>query len=228
MRKSFSVLVLVVCGFWSASQAMAQSICDGIAGNLVVNCGFESGTFSGWNFTGITDDPVVGGIPTYYGVDTIDANSGNFGAYMSQDYPDDGAGTVNLSQTLATTVGAMYDITYYLEDDYPPGPTTGYTETFSSTFGGTTMQTLAPTVTSPGLLGTFTEYSFAETATSPSTNLQFDFENDANYWSFDDVSVVAAATPEPSTGLLGGLALGALLLFMARRRGSVDVQSDGL
>ena len=25
-----------------------QSICDGVPGNLVTNCGFETGNFSGW------------------------------------------------------------------------------------------------------------------------------------------------------------------------------------
>ena len=220
MRKSFAVLVLVVGGFWGSSQAKAGSICGAVTGNLVANCGFESGDFTSWTISGITDDPVSFGIPTYYGVDTGDANSGNYGAYMSQDYNDDGPGTVNLSQTLATSVGSTYDITYYLEND-APGPTNGYTETFSSIFGGTTVQTLAPTLATPGPVGAFTEYSFAETATSASTTLEFDFENDANYWSFDDVSVVVAATPEPSTGLLGGLALGALLLLCHRKKASV-------
>jgi hypothetical protein len=49
-----------------------------------------------------------------------------------------------------------------------------------------------------------------ETATTASTLLSFSFENDDNYWSFDDVS--ASATPEPSSGLLAGMALCALFL----------------
>jgi MYXO-CTERM domain-containing protein len=220
MHKRFSVLVLIVCGFWGASRATAASICDGIPGNLVSNCGFETGDFTGWTLGGNTLNPG----DNYYGVDAFDANSGNFGAYMSQDFFV-GTSPVELSQTLATTVGATYDIAYWLEQD--TAPTTGFTHAFSSTFGGTTLQSLAPTVALPGTVGIFTEYSFAETATAPSTTLQFAFENDDQFWSFDDVSVVAvaAATPEPSTGLPGGLALGALLLLLRhRRRGSVGIQ----
>jgi hypothetical protein len=212
MHKSFSVLVLVICGLWGASQARAASICDAVAGNLVTNCGFETGDFTGWTIGGNTANPG----DNNYGVDAFDANSGNFGAYMSQDFFV-GTAPVDLSETLVTTVGAAYDVSYYLEND--TAPQLGYAQVFSSTFGGTTMQTLTPTVGSPGIVGTFTEYSFAETAASASTTLEFAFENDDSFWSFDDVSVVAA-TPEPSTVLLGGMALGALLLLWHRRQGS--------
>jgi len=41
--------------------------------------------------------------------------------------------------------------------------------------------------------------------------LEFLFENDDSYWSFDDVSAVPL--PEPSTGILAGTALFALLLL---------------
>jgi hypothetical protein len=167
MHKSFSVLVLVVGGFWGASQAMADpvpaSICDAVAGNLVANCGFETGDFTSWTISGNTGGNPPGG--TIYGVDGFDTNSGNDGAYMSQSFSG-GTPTapIDLSQTLVTTVGFMYDVTYYLDQDTPPEVGDG-THAFSSAFGSTTMQTLTPTVASPGPNGlppSFTEYSFAE------------------------------------------------------------------
>jgi hypothetical protein len=211
MRKILFVSGLVFCGSW-VSQASAASICDAVVGNAVANCGFETGDFTGWTLGKVTDNP--GGF--YYGVDGFDANSGNYGAYMSQDFLDDGTGVVDLSETLALTPGT-YTVSYYLEQDTTPTP--GYTHSFASTFGATVMQTLTPTVGTPGVVGAFTEYSFQETATGPSTVLQFSFENDDSFWSIDDISVTAAA-PEPSTNILVGLALGASVLLWSRRRGS--------
>ena len=211
MRKCFSVLVLIFCGFWSASQPVfGGSVCAAISPNLVSNCGFETGDFTGWTIGGNTLNP--GG--NYYGVDAFDANSGNYGAYMSQDFIDAGTAPITLSQTLTTTVGQAYNITFWLEQD--TAPTTGYTHLFGAAWGGTTFLSLAPTVASPGTVGSFTRYSFMETAAGASTALKFTFENDDSYWSLDDVS--AASAPEPSTGLLGGLALGVGWLMVAVRK----------
>ena len=206
MGKTMSVVALVLCGLWSASQAMASSSsCDAIAGNLVANCGFETGDFTGWTVSGNNVNP--GGV--YYGVDGFDSHSGNYGAYMSQNFMN-GETTVNLGQTLSTVAGAQYQVTFWVEQD--TAPTLGYTHTFSATWNGvTTMLSLTPTVSSPGAVGVWTEYTFTETATSASTALLFAFLNDDSYWSFDDVSVVLL--PEPPAGVLAGTALFALLLL---------------
>jgi hypothetical protein len=178
MRKTLLVLPMIVCGMWSTSQAMASSLCAGVTGNLVTNCGFETGDFTGWTIGGNTGNPAG----NYYGVDTFDANSGNDGAYMSQDSIDTTPfAPVILSQTLATSIGQAYSITFFLQQDTPP--TLGYNHAFTALWGATTMLNLAPTVASPGTVGSFTEYTYTETATTASTVLSFSFENDDNYWS---------------------------------------------
>jgi hypothetical protein len=210
MRNTFSVLALVLCGLWGASRATATpSYCTSVTGNLVTNCGFETGDFTGWTIGGYTNNP--GG--NYYGVDAFDLNTGSFGAYMSQDFVDGGATTVSLSQTLATITGLSYTVSFFLEQD--TAPTTGYLHAFSAAFGANTLLSLTPTVGSPGTVGSFTHYTYTIAAAGPSTVLNFAFENDDQYWSFDDVSVVAN-TPEPSTFLLAGAALGGLVLVRRR------------
>jgi hypothetical protein len=212
IRKLSTFLALIVCGFLSSAPQAKADVCSALVfghPNLVNNCGFETGSFSSWTVGGNTANP--GG--NYYGVDSFDANSGNYGAYVSQDFVDGGKAPVTLSQTLSTTPGSDYVVSFWVEQDTKP--TTGYNHAFSAVFGGTTMLTLSPTVTAPGTVGSFVEYSFEEMATSPTTTVQFSFENDENYWSFDDVSVALA--PEPSTIFSAGAALAALLLLRSRR-----------
>ncbi|HVP55787.1 MAG TPA: PEP-CTERM sorting domain-containing protein [Candidatus Eisenbacteria bacterium] len=76
MRKriTFIAVTLTVLLVMSA-PTWAQSICDGVAGNLVVNCGFEAGDFTGWTQSGNTGFTGVTSIAPY-------VNSGTYGAYL--------------------------------------------------------------------------------------------------------------------------------------------------
>ena len=49
MKLRASIVLFAVFCFLAASPVWAaSSICDNTTGNLVTNCGFESGSFSGW------------------------------------------------------------------------------------------------------------------------------------------------------------------------------------
>jgi hypothetical protein len=47
------VFALACCALGEEARAV-PSICDAAAGNLVVNCGFEAGSFTGWTQSGNT------------------------------------------------------------------------------------------------------------------------------------------------------------------------------
>ena len=83
------------------------SACDADPSNLVQNCGFETGTFENWLNDGDTSFTLVTGGAV--------AHTGNFGASLSPLTP---YGT--LTQTIPTTPGATYLITFWLRNASQP------------------------------------------------------------------------------------------------------------
>src|SRR5580704_14001113 len=93
------------------------------AGNLVTNGSFETGDFTGWTVTGDT---------TFVGVCDVSTcpsgfapQDGNFAAYFGPV-----GDTATISQTIATTPGEEYSLSFYLAN--PVGGTPNY---FNVTFG---------------------------------------------------------------------------------------------
>lgn len=229
MRKVFSFVFLASLGLWMGSAAKAASICDSISGNIVNNCGFESGSFSGWSVTG----NLLGGINgNYIGVDSSNPNSGNYEGYFgasSQNFQT-GAGdhygpSTVLSQTVAALPGEYYQVQFFVDQaactpgtgDNDCGP--GYNNSFSAFFDGALLLSKHDAANTNG---SYQVYDFTVGTTAGvvpinSNLLEFDFTNDAGYWYIDDVSVRALGpTPEPATLLLVAPLLGGL--YWARRR----------
>jgi hypothetical protein len=182
-----SLFVAAALLFTAAPRASAQE--------LVVNGGFETGTFAGWNVNDPSGFTVIGGDPAF-------AHTGSFYANLGAD-PNVGF----LSQTLNTTIGTPYTLSFALTNDGPPQ---NYFEVFFngiSVYGPFNNQ---PTnmsytvVTLPGLV-----------ATGTATQLSFAYRHGEDFFRLDSVSVV----PEPSTvSLLGLAALGGLVAMHRRRR----------
>jgi hypothetical protein len=171
------------------------SICDAIAGNLVQNCGFETGDFTDWTQTGDTSfTGVTGG--GY-------ANSGTYGAYLgsvsSNDY---------LSQTITDSAGTV-TLEFWLENEYT-GP-----DDFSVMWDGVTV--FGP-LTNVGPFGYTEEGPIALTSTGSDT-LTFVSLQLPSYWGLDDISVVQSTSvvPEPTSIVLVVTVVGLCFVTFRKR-----------
>jgi hypothetical protein len=154
----------------TATQPLTLTI---LAANLVLNGGFETGNFSSWMTSGNLADTFVTTGSQY-------AHSGTYGAQLG---PSGSLGY--LSQTLATTAGTSYLLSFWL--DSPDGKTPNE---FLVSWNGTNLFDQVN-------LGTtgWTNLQFTVTATGSNTTLEFGFRNDPSYFGLDDISVNAISAP---------------------------------
>jgi len=191
------VIGLVVGGWTATAQALPV--------NLVVNGGFEQGSFEGWTHTGNTGATFV---------ESYTAHDGDYAAALG---PVRSAGI--LSQLLNTVIGDTYEVSFwFLQPSAPPN-------LFSASFGGENLITLQNMKTK-GTCAAWTEYLFEVTATSALSLLEFRFRDDPGYEYLDSVAVCDITppppepdpVPEPGTMLLLGSGIMALAVYTKRRR----------
>jgi hypothetical protein len=156
-----------------------------IANNIVQNGGFETGDFSDWTLVGdtVTIHSVCNIVATdadYPGL----VHSGSFGAFLGQS-----GYLATLSQVLPTTPGQSYLVSFWLDNLIA-----GNYQQFNAVWSGTNLATL---ISPPSF--TWSNFLFAVTANDTNATLEFDAENDPNYFGFDDVSV----TPLPPLTISG-------------------------
>jgi len=180
-------IVLIASALIAGIAAKAQ------ATNIVLNGSFETGTFANWT-------PV--GDQTFNGVQCPGPGpsvaQGNCSAFFGA------VGTTGgISQTMATSVGAVYFVNFAFQPD-GFGPSS-----FTAQFGATTLLSL----TNPPASG-YQFFSFGVTATSPNTTLTFNFRDDPGFLLLDRVEVLT--TPEPATLSLLGLGLAAVARIRRR------------
>ena len=172
--------------------AVLASVALSAHANLVVNPGFETGSFAPWTNTGDTSfSGVSNGVPVH---------SGSYAAFFG---PTSNDGF--LDQNIVTVPGLSYIVDFWLSNDDSVG-----NNHMSASFNGVQILSLVNAAPFP-----YTHYtSNPIMATTALTDLHFTFYNPPAYYYLDDVAV--NAVPEPGT--LGLIALGALGLVGAVRK----------
>ena len=197
MKKfAFAIAALLAVGTGSANAT--PSLCNAVAGNLLQNCGFESGDFAHWN-------PKAASSGSDFFVST-GGNSGSFGAFFG----DTAQQFDSLFQGgIPTTPGHTYDLTYYFQSDGNT-PSAGYVGYFDTTF-----HVLGSGSAFPPFSWTLLDFTFV--ATTPNTGIGFGAYDGPGFLGIDDV-VLRDVTPVPEPFTLGVFGAGLAGAFAMRRR----------
>lgn len=205
-----ATLVTAVVGVTFAVLGALNEVADA---NLVVNGGFETGTFTG-SWSEVETAPPNSADPT-----TSFAHTGTYSADISNPHPSD---FDLIYQDLATVMGQSYSLTFWvfntgsgndvdsddsLEVIWAAAPS--LTTAFSLTPVSTTLNTWVEVTVSP------------LTATSTLTRLGFQgYDNSGNFL-IDDIClvVVPEASAFVAVGLVGALGVAAVKLRRRLRRG---------
>src|SRR5580692_6126484 len=161
MRLACGFVCIAFCLFLGVTESKADSCIS--VGNLVANCGFETGTFSSWSLSG-NDVPL--GLNILYGVEGVDPldgihpDSGTSQAFFT----DLDANATTLKQTIITAPAHTYTVSWFLAQD--TAAIAPSSNEFSASFGGVTLVSL----TAVPVEG-YTEYSYTATALSSSSVL---------------------------------------------------------
>ena len=190
MFKSSYALLIAATLIVVASQARSQ--------RLIQNGNFATGDFTGWSASGIAFSVLSS---------SDGLNPPNLGDYIAQ-----ADGNDTLSQTLTTTPGTTYVLSFATANT--AGPNTQANVNIQGLINGVTLFT-----DTSHLANTDWETSTYDfTATSASTTLQLDMNF---YWAngnglITDISTVPQAVPEPASLALGAMGIGAA--WIVRRR----------
>jgi flagellin len=212
MKNYIAPSCIALCLFLAATQSRASVGCTSIPGNLVANCGFETGDFTSWTLSG---NDVPGEAGNLYGVEGTDPDGISPHGGADQAFIGDlDSNATTLSQTIATTATDDYTISFWLAQD--TAPTTGYGNELLASFGGTSLASLSDVA-----IEGYTKYSYTVAATSSSSVLDITLGDGLGEFLLDDVSVVqdASAPPVPEPPAWTLMLTGIMGIGLLSRRG---------
>jgi hypothetical protein len=175
-------------------------------GSTLTNGDFETGDFTGW--ATIVD-------PAWDSVDAQRPQSGSYAAFFGNP-----AGTSSISQTLNTSAGGTYEVSFWLMSEADAFGATA-PNSFAFDWGGERVLQLIDQVG----FG-YTKFQYVLKASSAATQLSFSFTQQPAFWDFDTV-VVASQVPEPGRLWLTVTGLAGALLPMAATRRRRKAKSVG-
>ena len=153
--------------------------------NLIANGNFATGDFTHWTLGGNYTSGQIFIDPNAEGGSTYAAGLGSMGS--------DGT----LSQTIATTAGQTYTLSFWLQNEGSAG------NDFKAIWNGQTLLSLTNAAQSG-----YTEYTYTVTATSSKTTLEFSAANNPSQWDLDNILLTANGTspsPPPSGPAVGSI-----------------------
>lgn len=207
---AFGALTLASFSALTSAQA-APSICDGVSGNLVQNCGFEAGTVPSAPTVPLDWTPNAG-YTSQTGFNQVQSSAVNSGNEALRIGNFDYEPVPSLTQAISDVSGSSYSGSIYVNYGGAEDNDTG--AFFDVDIDGTPVVTLNDSATN-----TWTQFFFSFTGTGSDT-ITLTGNTNPSEWYVDDVVVTGPAAttgvPEPLTlSLFGAGLVGAVTL---RRR----------
>jgi hypothetical protein len=193
---------MVMFALAAAPVALASSLCNGITGNLIQNCGFEAnGAPQAYPTDWTTNAAYVTQAGNYNQVEDFQVNSGSFSLQFGN---GDGGPLAGISQTFADTAGDSYAAIFYV---FFSGCCSDPSAFLQALLDGN--QQVGLNSTNAPAAWTQSQFTFTG---SGSDTIAFQAQTNPGEWYLDDISVVdtSAGAPEPASALLLAVGLAAI------------------
>jgi len=180
---------------------------------------FTGSSFPGWDVVGVGGVELISGPFSSFGF-KFPAEDGNFWLDLTGYVSNSATG---IQQTVATWVGTVYDLSFWVGNQFNPGGLWGTSSTVEVFVGGVSQGSFTNTGGAGTNIQNWQQFILGFTASSTSTPIKFlnkDFADNTN--GLDNVELLAEGSPpppslpEPST--LSLLGQGLVAFVVARRR----------